>query len=242
MDKSVLNALAAVRESSPAVHCITNSVAQNFTANVLLALGANPSMTHDADEVGEFVASADALLVNLGTLDPARRRSIDLAITSAENVGIPWVLDPVMIERSHRRAESAAQYLLRKPTVLRANGRETALMAGGSDMDALRRFAKEAGTVLAVTGPVDHVVSATQFADCSLGTPLMHQVTGFGCALSAVIAAFLAAEGDPEAATLAALHCVGEAGERASVSAAGPASFAISFIDELSRLGEETNV
>ncbi|MEQ8708091.1 MAG: hydroxyethylthiazole kinase [Rhodospirillales bacterium] len=242
MDKSVSKALTAVRQSSPAVHCITNSVAQNFTANVLLALGAHPSMTHDADEVGEFVASADALLVNLGTLDPARRRSIDLAITSAENVGIPWVLDPVMIERSHRRAESAAQYLLRKPTVLRANSRETALMAGGSDENALRRFAQEAGVILAVTGAVDHVVSANSLDDCRLGSPLMHQVTGFGCALSAVIAAFLAANDDPQAATLAALHCVGEAGERAAAAAGGPASFAIGFIDELSRLGEETNV
>jgi hydroxyethylthiazole kinase len=31
-----------VRAHSPRVHCITNAVAQNFTANVILAAGARP--------------------------------------------------------------------------------------------------------------------------------------------------------------------------------------------------------
>src|ERR1700757_199096 len=62
-----------VRAHSPRVHCITNAVAQNFTANILLAAGARPSMTISPEEIGSFVASADALLVNLGTFDAARR-------------------------------------------------------------------------------------------------------------------------------------------------------------------------
>ena len=37
--------LERVRRTAPRVHCITNAVAQHFTANVLLALGAVPSMT-----------------------------------------------------------------------------------------------------------------------------------------------------------------------------------------------------
>ena len=65
--------LARVRARKPRVHCITNAVAQAFTANVLLAAGAVPSMTVAPEEIGEFVARADALLVNLGTLDRERR-------------------------------------------------------------------------------------------------------------------------------------------------------------------------
>ena len=65
--------LARLRARAPRVHCITNSVAQAFTANVLLAAGAVPSMTLAAEEIGGFVASADALLVNLGTFDAERR-------------------------------------------------------------------------------------------------------------------------------------------------------------------------
>src|ERR1041384_6258224 len=73
-----------VRAQPPRVHCITNSVAQNFTANVLLAAGARPSMTISPEEIGSFVASADALLVNLGTFDAARRQATDTAIKVAE--------------------------------------------------------------------------------------------------------------------------------------------------------------
>ena len=72
-----------VRAHSPRVHCITNAVAQNFTANVLLAAGARPSMTIAPEEVGSFVASADALLVNLGTFDAARREATDTALEVA---------------------------------------------------------------------------------------------------------------------------------------------------------------
>ena len=47
-----------LRERQPRVHCITNAVAQNFTANVLLAVGAIPSMTISPDEIAAFAASS----------------------------------------------------------------------------------------------------------------------------------------------------------------------------------------
>src|SRR3981189_1509578 len=75
--------LARIRARRPRVHCITNAVAQNFTANMLLAAGAVPSMTIASDEIADFVARADALLVNLGTLDPERRGAIQIAIAAA---------------------------------------------------------------------------------------------------------------------------------------------------------------
>ena len=56
-------ALERLRAKGPRVHCITNAVAQNFTANVLLSLGCVPSMTLSAEEVGNFVSGAQALLV-----------------------------------------------------------------------------------------------------------------------------------------------------------------------------------
>ena len=61
--------IVRLRERSPRVHCITNTVAQAFTANVLLAAGAIPSMTIAPQEISEFAARADALLVNLGNFD-----------------------------------------------------------------------------------------------------------------------------------------------------------------------------
>ena len=47
--------LKKVRETKPLVHNITNFVVMNFTANILLALGAAPVMAHAENEVEEMV-------------------------------------------------------------------------------------------------------------------------------------------------------------------------------------------
>src|SRR5215203_4675056 len=106
LPQSTAEILARIRERAPRVHCITNTVAQAFTANVLLAFGAVPSMTIAPEEVGAFAAGADALLVNLGTFDSERRDAIGIALDAASR-SIPWVLDPVFIDRSPARAEYA---------------------------------------------------------------------------------------------------------------------------------------
>src|SRR5437764_8102210 len=108
--------LARLRSRAPRVHCITNSVAQAFTANVLLAAGAVPSMTIAADEIADFTASADALLVNLGTLDANRRKAANLAISVALEESRPWVLDPAFIDRSAARGEYARSLVARSPS------------------------------------------------------------------------------------------------------------------------------
>ena len=95
--------LSRVRMRRPLVHCMTNSVAQNFTANVLLAAGAIPSMSVAPEEIAEFVARADALLINLGTLDRERRQAAEIAIKVASDEHRPWVLDPVFVDRSRAR-------------------------------------------------------------------------------------------------------------------------------------------
>ncbi len=107
--------LARVRDRSPRVHCITNTVAQNYTANMLLAAGAVPSMTISPEEIVSFVAGADALLVNLGTFDAERRGAVDIALAAVKAARMPWVLDPVFIERSPGRAQFARELLARGP-------------------------------------------------------------------------------------------------------------------------------
>src|SRR6476620_10779268 len=99
--------LQRLRERRPRVHCITNAVAQTFTANMLLAAGAVPSMTIALKEVRPLVARADALLINLGTFDPERQKASLAAVGVANKSGIPWVLDPVFIDRSKPRAAFA---------------------------------------------------------------------------------------------------------------------------------------
>jgi hydroxyethylthiazole kinase len=226
--------LARIKGRAPRVHCITNSVAQAYTANVLLAAGAVPSMTIAPEEIAAFVAGADALLVNLGTFDAERRAAIDLALGAAGQGGKPWVLDPVFIERSPARAQFAQSLVGRRPTVLRLNHHEFAALAGGdAASDAPARFAKSHGTIVALTGATDVVTDGERSAKVNNGDALMGLVTGMGCAGSALVAAALAVERDPFPATIAALVLLGVAGEVAAEGASAPGRFASWIIDAL---------
>ena len=233
--------LARVRTRAPRVHCITNSVAQQFTANVLLAAGAVPSMTMSPEEIGSFVAGADALLVNLGTFDAERRTSIDAAIGAAKAGGKPWVLDPVFVERAPSRAKFARDILVRGPAIVRLNVAEFATLSGGDPAgDGPERFAKAHATVVAVTGGVDRITDGARHAVIANGDPLMSLVTAMGCAGSALVAAALAVEADPFIAATAALTAFGVAGEMAARDVDGPGSFATTIIDALYRLDRAT--
>src|SRR5581483_7194282 len=120
-----------VRARRPRVHCVTNAVAQAFTANMLLAAGAIPSMTIARKEIAGFVARADALLINLGTFDAERQAASLKAIAAANKARIPWVLDPVFIDRSKPRAVFARTLAAKKPAALRLNQAEFVALAGG---------------------------------------------------------------------------------------------------------------
>jgi hydroxyethylthiazole kinase len=232
--------LMRLRARSPRVHCITNAVAQTFTANVLLAAGAIPSMTLSADEIGAFVTRADALLVNLGTFDAERRDATATALEVAGEEGVPWVLDPVFIDRSEPRAAYARSLVSQKPRAIRLNAGEFAALSGAEGDDAaLSRYALDTLAVVALTGTVDRITDGAHHVAIENGHPLMAKVTAMGCAASALNSAFLAVESDPFAATAAALLCFGVAGGIAGERATGPGSFPAAIIDALYALDEK---
>jgi hydroxyethylthiazole kinase len=222
--------LDRVRTRRPRVHCITNTVAQEITANAVLAAGAVPSVTISLDEIAAFVASADALLVNLGTLEPAHREVIALAIATARDKAAPWVLDPVFIDRSPVRAAYAREIAARGPALVRGNAGEIAVLGEGADAQAL---ARRLGTVVAATGGTDLITDGRRAIGIANGHPFMASVTGMGCAGAAVTAAFLAAGDDAFTATAAALLVLGVVGEIAADTARGPGTFAGAYLDAL---------
>ena len=240
----VQNAAAVVgrlRASAPKVHCITNAVAQNFTANVLLAVGGVPSMTLSPEEVASFVARADALLVNLGTFDRERREAIEIAVEAAGKDKVPWVLDPVFIDRAAPRAAFARALVARGPKVVRLNVREFATLAGAEPTSAvLSAYAREQATVVALSGETDIVGDGVRLAGIANGHPLMAKVTAMGCAGAALVAACLAVERDTWRAAAAAALLIGVAGELAAAKADGPGSFVPAILDVLFRLDETT--
>ena len=225
--------LERLRARRPRVHCITNNVAQAFSANMLLAAGAVPSMTVAPNEVAAFVAGAEALLVNLGTFDVERRSAIDIALEGAADVGVPWVLDPVFIERSETRMLYARDLMAKRPRAVRLNAAEFAALADGMAKESVAHYARDNLTVIGLTGAADLVVDGVRSATIGNGHPLMAHVTAIGCAGSALTAACHAVEGDPFSATAAALILLGVAGEIAGARAKGPGSFAVEILDAL---------
>jgi hydroxyethylthiazole kinase len=237
----VADVLARVRERGPRVHCITNTVAQQYTANLLLAAGAVPSMTISREEIVSFVAGADALLVNLGTLDEDRRAAIDIALGAASAARMPWVLDPVFIDIASSRANFARELIARGPACVRLNTAEFSTLSGGDAAgDGPARLAKSQATVVALTGGIDVVTDGNRRLAIANGHPLMSLVTAMGCAGSALVCAALAVETDPWLATNSALIALGIAGEVAGQAARGPGSFAGAIIDALHHLDRET--
>ncbi|WP_420547681.1 hydroxyethylthiazole kinase [Curvivirga sp.] len=232
-EKELEYLLRQIKVESPKVHCLTNSVVQNLTANALLAVGATPSMTIDPDEVTDFTSSAHALLVNLGTLDANRKEAILRAVETANEQNIPWILDPVLINRAPKRLAFAKELLSFKPALIRANSLEIAAL--NIPVDELLEMTD---AVIAITGKVDEVFALdpngeTLYAPITGGHEMMAHVTGLGCAGTAVIATYLGVSDNRFEAVCAALEMIAKAGEFAALHSAGPAGFQTIFIDQL---------
>lgn len=227
LPKQAFALLDRARTRSPRVHCLMNRVVQKLIADGLSGLGAIPSMTSSPEEVQTFVGKADALVVNLGTLDAQRREAIGLALDAAEEGGKPWVLDPAHCDYSPLRAAFAQDLLARSPTILRANAAEHRLLQ------------VPAGVVGVRTGEEDRIESGDATLLIGNGHPFMAKVTGTGCLSGAVIAAFTAVGDDPFVAAASAMLVMGVAAEIAARDARGPASFGIALLDVLSGLSEE---
>lgn len=237
----VYGALTDLRQRRPRVHCLTNFVAQTYTANMLLAAGAQPSMTVSMDEIADFTLRADALLVNLGTLDADRRAAMRLAISVARDEQIPWILDPVLVNASGPRLEFAQELMEMEPLLIRANADELAALAGDGDkLLSADRLALEFVTTFAITGETDKVTDGVQSVFVNNGDLLMTKVTAVGCAITAVMAGFACGGTNSVEAAAAALACAGIAGEVAAERAHGPGSFSTALIDALYTLDERT--
>lgn len=243
--------LEAVRETPPLTHCITNAVVTGFTANVLLALGAAPAMVDIVGEAEMFAGVASGLLINLGTPTPEQRAASLEAVAGATVAGTPWVLDPVAIGALPVRTALAHQLVEQRPTAIRGNASEILALAvrsaGGrgvdatdttdAAVDAAADLAHRTGGVVAVSGPVDFITDGARVLRISNGHELLTRVTGGGCALGAVMAAFLGVatttEHDRFTAVASASLVYTVAAERAAASSAGPGTFAVALLDAL---------
>ena len=260
MEKFALsNALKNVRSTTPLVHCITNYVTVNDCANALLACGGSPIMSDEPQDVGDIQAICGGLVLNIGTLNERTIAGMHAAAARATELGHPIVLDPVGAGASKLRTETASALLDQYDVkVIRGNMSEMKALAGaaattrGVDVnpdDAVtdenlaesaafaKALAAKTGAVVAITGAIDIVADAERAIAIRNGSPIMGKITGAGCMLTCVTAAYAVAN---QSALLegvvAAIAGMGVAGEMAAARMQpvdGNASFRTYLIDAL---------
>ena len=228
MDKNMLGAaLENVRATTPLVHCITNYVTVNDCANALLACGGSPIMADDENDAPAITQICGGLVLNIGTLNARTVATMHKAGKVAGKLGHTIVLDPVGAGASAMRTETAAALIDELPvTVVRGNM---------SEIKALTGAAAATRGVDANPDDIDLVATADRALAVRNGRPIMGKITGTGCMLDTIIAAYVVA--NPEhalEATTAAIAGWGLAGEVAEGRMGeldGNASFRTYLID-----------
>jgi hydroxyethylthiazole kinase len=245
--EAATDALHAMRAARPLVQNITNYVAMTISANVLLAIGASPAMVHATEEVDDFVAISNALVINIGTLSPPWIEGMQRAAKRAVALGKPWVLDPVGCGATKFRTDFAVEMSRAGPSIIRGNASEIMSLAGAAGaggkgvdstassdaaLEAGKALALASGAVVAITGETDYVTDGTTVVAITGGSPLMPLSTALGCALSATVAAFAAVR-PPFEAAVAAIAVYGAAGAAAATRVTGPGHLPAELCDAL---------
>lgn len=258
-------ALENVRKNAPLIHNITNYVTVNDCANIIIACGASPIMADEEEEVADITAICAGLNLNIGTLNRRTTASMLIAGKRANELKHPVVLDPVGVGASRLRTETALRLLEEvRFTVIRGNISEIKALALGSgttkgvdansadrvteeNLDEVAAFAKafsqKTGAVIVITGAIDIVADSSRAYCIRNGHPMMSDITGTGCQLSALTAAFVAA--NPEhpleaaAAAVSAMGCAGEMAHSRLTEWDGNASYRTYILDAVYRMTPE---
>ena len=249
------DALAAVAAGSPLVNAVTNDVTVNDVAQVILHWGGLPVMSDDEREVGDMVATAQACLLNMGTVSEEGEATMIEAGESANEHGVPVVLDPVGVGATPTR-DRVAERLASEVDVAAIKGNDgeiTALTGEDADVRGVESVgeysdiattaiacAQKYDTVVVASGETDVVATDERAYEVTAGHPDMGTVVGTGCMLGASVATFAGAIEDIEEAALAGTTAFGLAGEAAANGAFGdvhgPGSYNVAFKDAVAGL------
>lgn len=239
--------LEKLKKDNPIVLNLTNYVTMDIMSNALLAIGAAPIMSAEENELEELISIASAVNINLGTLNQGFFQQATKTAEYALFKNKPIILDPVGAGASKIRTQSALD-LLPKCNIVRGNASEiislcdhnaktrgvesnhSTLEAHDISKQLLNHYNN---LVIVISGNIDHVVLKQKNASLHFGTPLMKLVTGMGCTLTAIIAAFYAVYDDPFEASILATSFYGLCGQQAERESDLPGSFRQAFINAL---------
>jgi hydroxyethylthiazole kinase len=250
----ICDAWQVLQQQQPLVHIMTNTVASNYVANILLAANASPAMIDNPYEAESFVQIAGALSLNLGTPTTGQVDAMHIAAQTAHSLQKPWVLDPVGYGQVlHWRSAVVDQLMRYQPTILRGNASEIGSLAGkniaskgvSSTVDSAEVYLQaqsllEQCQCIAISGEADYIISREYpVIQVSGGSGLQPRVTATGCALGALTAAYSAITSPAIAALSAHVHFA-IAGQLAFQQAPQLGRFNVAFIDEIHQMNVET--
>lgn len=242
-----------VRRKNPVVLTIANDVTADKVADGLSACGASPIMSKAPEEAAEMVNLADAITINLGTINQTQL-SLIRAVLDANAGRRPVVLDPVAVGSVDYRLKIAKQLLDDYYfTVIRGNASEIAALAGydsaGHGIDAgaqqtapvpvAKQCAQHYHTCVCLTGPTDVVTDGQDTFLNATGAAMLTVNVGSGDMLSSITAAYLTVGDTPIASSALAAKLFSLAGANAAQQAAGLGQWQACFFDELSQLDSQ---
>jgi hydroxyethylthiazole kinase len=248
MFEKINTMLTLIKRDHPIVLNITNDVTMDFVANGLLSIGASPIMSKAPQELEDLIKIANVVVINLGTLNPEFIELCLHACTLANQSKKPIILDPVGAGASTYRTTTCQQLLQAfRIAIIRGNASEIMALAGsdqvsnGVDSSTASNNAIGSGktvaiqhdTTVVISGATDFIINAIEQTEFSRGSDLMPAITGTGCLLTSIVAAFHAINANAFEAASASSLFYSVCGELAAAKSSGPGSFKTHFLDAL---------
>lgn len=249
----MISTIEQVRKNQPLIHHLTNQVVMNFTANGLLAFGGSPIMAKEAAEARDMASIASGILINIGTIVEPELEAMLIAGKTANERGIPVVLDPVGVGASTFRQQAIKKLLDTVTfTAIKGNAGEMAYLVDiawetkgvesiDNDMSRIEEIAllvaEKYHTIAVVTGKKDVISANGNVKTNDTGHAYLTQITGAGCLLGSIITACLTTNVDKMEAAFEAVRFYGQAAEQAANRADvfGTGTFFPHFIDSLAQ-------
>ncbi|GIN92747.1 hydroxyethylthiazole kinase [Siminovitchia terrae] len=257
MEKEIAELFTELRYKKPLIHQITNFVTMNDCANVTLAAGASPVMASSPCEAGEMAMLSEALVINIGTLQPESFDGMMSAGKAANSKGIPVIFDPVGVGATVYRTNCAMEIIKGiRPAIIRGNASEMNRLIGGqsitkgvdaayvadSNAEIARTVAAAFNCIAVVSGKEDAVSNGKHTYLIQNGHPMLTRITGTGCMSSALIGCFAALRINLLHSAVAGISLMGIAGELAATSLSdqeGTGTFRVRLLDFISLMNKE---